>query len=371
MNELTISLDPHRKTPLYEQIYGFIREEIRGGRIRAGERLPSARALSGYLSVSRSTVDLAYEQLVSEGYLESVPCKGYFVCEIEGLYRLDEKKEETKEDDAAEQTPFRYDFAVTGTAPGGFPQNIWKKISKEVLLDADDSLFQLGDAKGEHGLREAIRDYLHHARGVNCRTEQIIVGAGNDYLLMLLSLEQEGVGPLLAELQTIDPDSAARLHPGDEKRILRALEVWYETGETITQHDHRTRQQPPRYRAAYIGLSFQDRAQLRRRIDLRVDEMVRQGLLEEVQALLAAGLPPTATAWQAIGYKQFLAAADGRCTVTEAIEEVKLRSRQYAKRQLTWLRRNPDIHWILWGEEPNFPRGLQNATEYLTALGLR
>ena len=112
-------------------------------------------------------------------------------------------------------------------------------------------------------------------------------------------------------------------------------------------------------------------AQLRRRIDLRVDEMVRQGLLEEVQALLAAGLPPTATAWQAIGYKQFLAAADGRCTVAEAIEEVKLRSRQYAKRQLTWLRRNPDIHWILWGEEPNFPQGLQNATEYLTALGLR
>ena len=188
MNELTISLDPHRKTPLYEQIYGFIREEIRGGRIRAGERLPSARALSGYLSVSRSTVDLAYEQLVSEGYLESVPCKGYFVCEIEGLYRLDEKKEETKEDDAAEQTSFHYDFAVTGTVPGGFPQNSWKKISKEVLLDADDSLFQLGDAKGEHGLREAIRDYLHHARGVNCRTEQIIVGAGNDYLLMLLSV---------------------------------------------------------------------------------------------------------------------------------------------------------------------------------------
>lgn len=147
--------------------------------------------------------------------------------------------------------------------------------------------------------------------------------------------------------------------------------MWYETGETITQHDRRTRQQPPRYRAAYIGLSFQDRAQLRRRIDLRVDEMVRQGLLEEVQALLAAGLPPTATAWQAIGYKQFLAAADGRCTVAEAIEEVKLRSRQYAKRQLTWLRRNPDIHWILWGEEPNFPQGLQNATEYLTALGLR
>ena len=181
----------------------------------------------------------------------------------------------------------------------------------------------------------------------------------------------QGVAPLYDQLRRVDPQRAEKLHPNDERRILRALEVWYETGETITQHDHRTRQQPPRYRAAYIGLSFQDRAQLRRRIDLRVDEMVRQGLLEEVQALLAAGLPPTATAWQAIGYKQFLAAADGRCTVTEAIEEVKLRSRQYAKRQLTWLRRNPDIHWILWGEEPNFPQGLQNATEYLTALGLR
>ena len=183
--------------------------------------------------------------------------------------------------------------------------------------------------------------------------------------------DEEGIQPLWEALTEIDPESATRLHPMDTKRVIRALEVWYETGETITQHDHRTRQQPPRYQAAYIGLSFQDRAQLRRRIDLRVDEMVRQGLLEEVQALLAAGLPPTATAWQAIGYKQFLAAADGRCTVAEAIEEVKLRSRQYAKRQLTWLRRNPDIHWILWGEEPNFPQGLQNATEYLTALGLR
>ena len=177
-------------------------------------------------------------------------------------------------------------------------------------------------------------------------------------------LAQEGAAALLAELAAVDPETAARLHLRDEKRILRALEVWYETGETITQHDHRTRQQPPRYRAAYIGL------QLRRRIDLRVDEMVQQGLLEEVQALLAAGLPPTATAWQAIGYKQFLAVADGRCTVTEAIEEVKLRSRQYAKRQLTWLRRNPDIHWILWEKEPDFPQALQNATEFLTAAGV-
>ena len=146
--------------------------------------------------------------------------------------------------------------------------------------------------------------------------------------------------------------------------------MWYETGETITQHDRRTRQQPPRYQAAYIGLSFQDRAQLRRRIDLRVDEMVRQGLLEEVQALLAAGLPPTATAWQAIGYKQFLAAADGRCTVTEAIEEVKLRSRQYAKRQLTWFRRTEGAKWLFWGPEPDFEAACRTSTKYLEEFGL-
>ena len=144
----------------------------------------------------------------------------------------------------------------------------------------------------------------------------------------------------------------------------------YETGETITQHDHRTRQQPPRYQAAYIGLSFQDRAQLRRRIDLRVDEMVRQGLLEEVQALLAAGLPPTATAWQAIGYKQFLAAADGRCTVAEAIEEGKLRSRQYAKRQLTWFRRREGTRWITWEKEPDFGTARRHSTEFIQEAGL-
>ena len=179
-----------------------------------------------------------------------------------------------------------------------------------------------------------------------------------------------GMEVMLSQLRSVDPDAAGRLHLSDRKRILRALEVWYETGETITQHDHRTRQQAPRYRAAYIGLSFQDRAQLRRRIDLRVDKMLDAGLLDEAK-LVYDHRQTYRTAAQAIGYKQFLAAADGRCTVTEAIEEVKLRSRQYAKRQLTWLRRNPDIHWILWGEEPNFPRGLQNATEYLTALGLR
>ena len=158
-------------------------------------------------------------------------------------------------------------------------------------------------------------------------------------------LEQEGVGPLLAELQAIDPDSAARLHPSDEKRILRALEVWYETGETITQHDHRTRQQPPRYQAAYIGLSFQDRAQLRRRIDLRVDQMMKQDLLNEAKRVWEHR-DTYKTAAQAIGYKEFFPYFAGESALAPCVEKLKQASRNYAKRQLTWFRHMEGICWL-------------------------
>ena len=183
-------------------------------------------------------------------------------------------------------------------------------------------------------------------------------------------LAKDGAEALLEALRAVDPESAARLHLRDEKRILRALEVYEETGEPMSRRDRRGRQRPDRYEAVYIGLSFRDREDLRERIDRRVDEMVRRGLLQEVQALLDGGLPRDATALQAIGYKQFLAVADGTATAEQAVEEVKLRSRQYAKRQLTWLRRNPAIHWIYWDKEPDFPAALQNATDFLTAHGL-
>ena len=183
-------------------------------------------------------------------------------------------------------------------------------------------------------------------------------------------METEGAAELLEELRQIDPETAARLHLKDEKRIIRALEVWQETGETITDHDRRTREAPNRYDAVYIGLDFAHRQDLRRRIDARVDAMVARGLLDEVRTLLSAGLPPDATALQAIGYKQFLAVDRGELTEAEAVEEVKLRSRQYAKRQLTWLRRNDKIHWLYWEKEPDFPAALQEATKILTAQGV-
>ena len=183
-------------------------------------------------------------------------------------------------------------------------------------------------------------------------------------------LEREGIAPLLEELRQVDPESAERLHPADTKRILRALEVYRETGSTISAHNAATRRIPPRYDAVWIGLQFADRADMKALIDRRVDKMVQEGLLDEVRTLLAMGLPRNATAMQAIGYKEFLGVLDGALTEPEAIELVKLRSRQYAKRQLTWLRRNPDIHWIFWEKDRDFARALQISTEILSASGL-
>ena len=204
------------------------------------------------------------------------------------------------------------------------------------------------------------------------RGTDFAAGAQGDEMRLALQkrMAEEGAETLLEELRGIDPAAAKKLHLRDEKRILRALEVYYTTGETITAHDARTKTRPDRYDALYIGLTYSDREMLRSRIDQRVDLMVEQGLLEEVDALLQSGIPRDATALQAIGYKQFLAVAEGKATVAEAIGEIKLRSRQYAKRQMTWLRRNPAIHWIDRAKEPNFSATLQNATEYLTACGL-
>ena len=184
-------------------------------------------------------------------------------------------------------------------------------------------------------------------------------------------LADGGIEPILEELRAVDPESAARLPAADEKRILRALEVYLETGKTMTQHNLESQSVPKKYVPLFIGLAFQDRADMRDLIDLRVDHMVEAGLIQEIETLLARGLTRSSTALQAIGYKEFLAAMNGEATIAEAIEEVKLRSRQYAKRQLTWLRRNEDIFWILWEKERDFSHALRLSTDFLSAHGLQ
>ncbi len=193
MNELMIPLDTKSLTPLYQQIEEYLKQEIQEGRLVAGMRLPSSRALSANLLVSRSTIETAYDQLVAEGYIEPVAYKGYYVCEIEGMYF--QKAEYTKQNNP-EKTEikqrrklqkYRYDFALNGIAPESFPTHTWKQLAKQVLSDSTEEIFAQGNPYGEDSFREAIAEYLYHARGVKCEKSQILVGAGNDYLLMVLA----------------------------------------------------------------------------------------------------------------------------------------------------------------------------------------
>ena len=156
--------------------------------------------------------------------------------------------------------------------------------------------------------------------------------------------DEVGMDYMTDWLRRVDPEAAARIQ--DRKRILRALEVFLETGETITEHNRRTQLVPPKYSPLWLGLDFEPRTALYERIDRRVSIMLEQGLVEEIQNLLSSGIPEKCTAMQAIGYKEFVAALDGRCTIEEAADEVRKSSRHYAKRQLTWFRRNKAMNWL-------------------------
>lgn len=205
MYDMTIRLQTDSKSCLYEQIYEYIKKEIREEKLLAGERLPSTRSLAEYLQVARSTVDYAYSQLLSEGYIEARPCRGYFVCPVEGLFSLDSSGESpgrakgeaggcaALSEDARsgvckppESRAAKVDFSPYDIDMSGFPFSVWKKITKNILTEANGELFARGEAQGDLELRRTICRYLHSSRGVNCRPEQIIVGAGNDYLLLLL-----------------------------------------------------------------------------------------------------------------------------------------------------------------------------------------
>ena len=158
-------------------------------------------------------------------------------------------------------------------------------------------------------------------------------------------LRQEGGEAMLCKLRAVDPDAAARLHPADEKRIIRALEVYAETGRTITQHNLDTQRIPPRYRPVWIGLDYLDRAVLYRRIDLRVDLMMEQDLLNEAKRVWEHR-DTYKTAAQAIGYKEFFPYFAGESALAPCVEKLKQASRNYAKRQLTWFRHMEGICWL-------------------------
>ncbi len=194
--ELTIRLQTEQGIPLYRQIYNYVRDEIRSGSLEAGERLPSTRALASGLRVARSTADLAYSQLLSEGYIRVKKNSGYFVNEIENLAKLkidsgdklNREKEKEKENGTTKKREDgqEIDFSLRHTEMSVFPYSTWKKIMREVMAGADPEIFSHSEPGGDLSLRTTITHYLHFSRGVRCTPEQVIVGAGNDYLLMLL-----------------------------------------------------------------------------------------------------------------------------------------------------------------------------------------
>ncbi len=190
MKELPIHIQLQQESDktLYEQIYEYIRNEIRAGSLLQNEKLPSARYLAGYLQVSRTTVDVAYGQLVAEGYLEARPKKGYFVSATDYSYATETPLSDEERKPVSEENRVVYpcDFSPNAIDMSFFPYATWKKITKNILVDAKSSMFALGEPQGDLELRTTICRYLHGSRGVNCRPEQIIVGAGNDFLLLLL-----------------------------------------------------------------------------------------------------------------------------------------------------------------------------------------
>jgi len=198
------------------------------------------------------------------------------------------------------------------------------------------------------------------------RREDFAAAPGDSGIRGELEAEYEALGgeAFRAKLAEIDPERAEKLAPGDKKRLVRAMEVWRLTGETITAHDERSREQPPRYTSLKIALDFAERERLYERIDRRAAQMFGQGLVGEVEGLLNGGLSDRCTAMQAIGYKEVAAYLRGECTLDEAIEAVQRESRRYAKRQLTWLRRDGSVRWLRWEKEPNISEARRLSTEF-------
>ena len=161
---------------------------------------------------------------------------------------------------------------------------------------------------------------------------------------MYMELQEHGIDYLYEKLCKVDPENTVDRH--NPKRVIRALEVYEATGKTIAQWNALSRLDEPKYDSLIIGLKFDDREKLYERINLRVDKMLEAGLLSEVEHLIELGIRDTKTAGQAIGYKEFYPYIDGVAGFDECVEKLKQESRKYAKRQMTWFKRNDKIKWI-------------------------
>lgn len=200
---LSFHLDTGSQIPLYEQIYNHVKSYILNGDLRTGEKLPSTRGLATSLGVSRNTVDTAYYQLLAEGFIDTAPKSGFYVCELDlsetslypkhisgtGSFTLPQAVPVPGEENSLSShiQPIRYDFSPFAVDLSHFPYSVWKKLSKKALDESTD-LFLLGESDGDSELRQAVCNYVRLSREVHCTPAQIIIGAGADYLLQMLAL---------------------------------------------------------------------------------------------------------------------------------------------------------------------------------------
>lgn len=183
---LTYHLDPQSKTPLYEQLYRAIRADIMSGALAGGARLPSKRKLAANLRVSQVTVETAYGQLLAEGYLVSEPRRGYFVQRQLAVPAAPSPAPAAAPAQAAPADGCRYDFRTNIVDTGCFPFSVWARLSRSVLSEYSDRLLQAADPCGAIELRVQIARYLHDFRGINVSPDNILVGAGSEYLMHLV-----------------------------------------------------------------------------------------------------------------------------------------------------------------------------------------
>ena len=184
MEEWFILLDRSHDFPLYEQIYRQMKQDITNRTVPVGKKLPSKRKLSEFLSVSQTTIEQAYGQLVAEGYITAVPRSGYYVQAMEELAYVEPV--EVKKDSIPKKSIPAINFSPGMVDPTLFPFSKWRKVAKDIIDEHSSHLLQLGDPHGDVELRNEIATYLYHSRGVICTPEQIIVGSGTEQLIPLI-----------------------------------------------------------------------------------------------------------------------------------------------------------------------------------------
>ena len=257
------------------------------------------------------------------------------------------------------------------------------KIKKEEMLGIPHHLFDIKEPEDSFSVYEfqkLVREKIHEISERNHLP--FIVGGTGLYIQSVLydyqfqetgrdnalrerfmkRVEQEGIASLYEELKQIDPDYAEKIHPNNERRVIRALEIFYTTGITMTDTIKR-QQKDMVYDAVLIGLTM-ERDLLYRRIDERVDKMLEEGLLEEVKGLYEKGLESSQAA-QAIGYKELFLYFKGELSLEEAVLLLKQNTRRFAKRQLTWFRNKMDVHWFDMSDEGQYEKKIEEISHFL------